>query len=134
VSWNGNSTTLKLTLYAARVTMTLSADRQSATGGIIGGVLNTEELVTEAEKLAYLLGLCGSSTAATLETLVRQASDIMSDGTQDTTKVCDGISVGFGFDMAPAQIGSVGPPTPPPVTCPGTGGSGTGGTGGTGGA
>jgi hypothetical protein len=118
VSLNGNSTTLKLTLYAARVTMTLAADRKSATGGIIGGVLKTEELVTEAKKIGYLLGICTSSTLTQVETLIRQASDIMSDGTQDTTKVCDGISVGFGFDMKPAQIGIVGPAALPPVTCP----------------
>jgi hypothetical protein len=124
LSLNGKSTALKLTLYDARLTMTLSEDRLSATGGIIGGVLNTEELVTEADKLVYLLGLCGTSTQTTIETLIRQASDIMSDGTQDPTKTCNGISVGFGFDMSPAQIGSVGPAAPPPVTCQGTGGSG----------
>jgi hypothetical protein len=118
VSLNGNNSSLKLTLYAARLTMTLAADRKSATGGMIGGVLNTEELVTEAKKLIFLAGLCSDMTAlTTVETLIRQASDIMADGTQDPTKVCNGISVGFGFDMKPAQVGSVGPAAPPPVTC-----------------
>jgi hypothetical protein len=122
VTLNGLTTTLKLTLHAAQVTMTLAADRQSATGGIVGGVLNTEELVAEVDKLGYLFGICGTSALTQLETLVRQASDIMSDGTQDTTKVCDGISLGFGFDMAPAQIGVVGPASPAPVTCSSDGG------------
>ena len=36
-------------------------------------------------------------------TAVRQASDIMADGTQDTTKMCDGISVG----LWPEQYGDL---------------------------
>jgi hypothetical protein len=44
------STSLKLTLYAAQTTMTLSEDRKSATKGIISGVLNTEELVAECQE------------------------------------------------------------------------------------
>src|SRR5262249_32682706 len=40
-AYNGNVTTLKMTLYAAHVTMTLSADRKSSTAGTIAGVLNT---------------------------------------------------------------------------------------------
>jgi hypothetical protein len=42
----------------------------------------------------------------------------MTDGTQDPTKVCDGISVGLGFDMKPAQIGVVAPPAAPSMSCP----------------
>jgi hypothetical protein len=91
---------------------------------MIGGVLNTEDLVAEADKLVYLLGECGTSAQTQIETLIRQASDIMADGTQDPTKVCNGISVGFGFDMKPAQIGSVGPAAPPVVTCNPDGGAG----------
>ncbi len=117
-NFGGKSTSLKLSLYAAQLTMTLAADRKSATSGMLGGVLNTEEFVAEVNKVGYLLGLCGNSALTTLITLVRQASDILTDGTQDPTKVCNGISVGFGFDMKPAQIGIVGPAAPPVVTCP----------------
>src|SRR5262249_30976103 len=102
---NGKSTSLDLTLHAARLTMTLSADRRSATGGMLGGVINTEEFVAEVKKIGYLLGLCTDPLLATLITQVRQASDILSDGTQDPTKTCDGISMGMTFTMAPAQIG-----------------------------
>jgi hypothetical protein len=132
VMLNGKTTSLKLTLNDAHVSMTLSADRKSGMMGMIGGVLDTEELVVEADKLIYLLGYCGTTEQTLVEQLIRQASDIMNDGTQDPTKVCNGISVGFGFSMAPAQIGSVGPFAPPPVTCMGTGGAGGGGTGGSG--
>jgi hypothetical protein len=118
VMTSGVSTSIKLTLYAAQLTMTLSADRLSATNGMIGGVLNTEEFVTQVNNIGVLLGLCGSSILTNLVTQVRQASDIMADGTQDTTKTCDGISVGLGFTMLPAQIGIVGPAAPAEMTCP----------------
>src|SRR5262249_26322814 len=57
----GGSTSIKLTLYAAQMTMTRSADRKSATAGTIGGILDTEEFVTEVKKVGALLGLCGTS-------------------------------------------------------------------------
>jgi hypothetical protein len=115
---NGRTNVLKLKLYAAEVTMNLSADRKSATGGMIGGVLNTEELVTQVNAVGYTLGLCGNSLLTNLLTQVRQASDIMSDGTQDPTKTCDGISIGLGFEMKQAQRGDIGPASPTQMTCP----------------
>jgi hypothetical protein len=118
LSANGNTTLLKLTLYSARATMTLSADRKTATGGMIGGVLATEEFVAEVKKVGFLLGLCTSTILPGLITQVRQASDIMQDGTQDPTKTCDGISMGITFEMAAVQLGSVGPAQPMPMTCP----------------
>jgi hypothetical protein len=111
------STSIKLSLYAAQTKMTLSADRKSATGGMISGVLNTEEFVAEVKKVGALLKLCDTEAFTTLITKVRQASDIMSDGTQDPTKTCDGISMGLGFDMSEVQIGDVGPATPVGASC-----------------
>jgi hypothetical protein len=113
-----SSTSIKLTLYAAHTTMNLSPDRKSATGGVIGGVLNTEEFVAEIKKVGALLGLCDSSLFENLLTQVRQASDIMADGTQDPTKTCDGISMGLNFEMKEVQIGAVGPKTPVGDSCP----------------
>jgi hypothetical protein len=113
----GQTTNLKLTLHAAQVTMNLTVDRKSAVNGMIGGVLNAQELITELKKVAYLLQICGNAGLAGLEAQVLQACDILTDGTQDTTKVCDGISVGIGFDMKPAQIGAVAPPAPISPSC-----------------
>jgi hypothetical protein len=118
LSSNGNTTLIKLALYDARATMTLSADRKSATGGIIGGVLSTTDFVTEMKKVGYLLGLCGSPILDGLVTEAEQASDIMADGTQDTTKTCDGISIGISFEMKAVQLGGVGPASPMANTCP----------------
>ncbi len=109
---------IHLTLHAARLTMSLSADRKSATAGMIGGVLDTEALVAEYEKLGYALGICSTSLLGPLVTQVRQASDIMADGTQDPTKTCNGISIGLGFEVQPAQLGGVGPAVPASASCP----------------
>jgi hypothetical protein len=111
------STFMRLTFHAARVTMTLSGDRTSATSGRLGGVLDTEELVAEVEKVGAILGVCGSSLLDSLLTSIRQASDILADGTQDPSRTCDGISIGLAFEMAPAQRGDVGPMRSAP-TCP----------------
>jgi hypothetical protein len=113
-----DTASIKLTLHSARVTMNLSADRKSATGGMIGGVLDIEELVAELEKVRVLVGKCGDAAFAAMETQLRQASDIMLDGTQDPTKTCNGISMGLGFEMKAAQIGDVGPATPAGNSCP----------------
>ena len=109
---------MKLTLYAAKMTMTLSADRKSATGGMIGGVLNTEEFVAEVKKVGALFMFCGQPLFDNLVTQTRQASDIMSDGSQDPTMPCDGISMGLGFEMQEAQLGGVGPANPVGMSCP----------------
>jgi hypothetical protein len=118
ISTATNTTSIKLTLYAAHLTMTLAADRKSATGGMIGGVLNTEEFVAEVKKVGVLLGLCSSPLFASLLTQVRQASDIMADGTQDPEQTCDGISMGLGFELKEVQLGDVGPATPVGMACP----------------
>lgn len=111
------NTSIKLTLHSARVTMFLSEDRKSATGGIIGGVLNTEELVAEVKKIGALLNLCGAAFDNIIEQ-VRQASDIMTDGTQDPAQTCDGITIGLNFNMKPAQLGGVGPKAEVGMSCP----------------
>ena len=118
VTIKGKSASIKLTLYSATATMTLSEDRKSATGGTIGGVLNTEEFVAEVKKIGVLLDFCGNALFDGIITQVRQASDIMADGTQDPTKICNGISMGLGFEMKEAQIGDVGKAAPVGMACP----------------
>jgi hypothetical protein len=112
------TTSIKLTLHAAQVTMTLAADRKSATGGILGGVLDTEELVAEVNKIGYSTGLCNSPLFTNLLTTIRQASDIVADGSQDPAKTCNGISIGLGFEMREVQRGPVGPAAPVAMSCP----------------
>ena len=111
------STSIKLTLYAAQTTMILAEDRKSATGGMIGGVLDTEEFVAEIKKIGHLLNLCDGSLFTNLVDQVRQASDIMADGTQDPNKTCNGISMGLGFEMKQVLLGDVGPPATVGMAC-----------------
>ncbi|MBK8252222.1 MAG: hypothetical protein IPK82_06085 [Polyangiaceae bacterium] len=111
------TTSIKLTLYAARTTMTLAEDRKSATSGTIGGVVNTEDVVAEVKKIGALLDLCDTAILDSMLSQVRQASDIMADGTQDPNQTCDGISIGLKFEMKEAQIGSVGPASPVGDSC-----------------
>jgi hypothetical protein len=116
--FDGKATTIKLALYAAQVQMELSADRKSATGGVIAGVLDTEEFVDQAKRIGWLAGMCGETIFDNVLAQVRQASDILIDGTQDPTKMCNGISIGIHFEMKEVQIGDVGPVAPKGEACP----------------
>ncbi|MBN4050360.1 hypothetical protein JYT28_01240 [Desulfobulbus sp. AH-315-M07] len=103
-------------LHHAFITMVLSPDHQSASNGIIAGVIDTEQHVDQMRKLAgsFDPGLCEGTTFESLADQLRQASDILKDGTQDPTRICDGISIGIGFEAVRAQIGDIAPATPPP--------------------
>ena len=109
---------IKLTLHSAKMQMKLADDHKSATGGMIGGVLNTEEFVAEVKKVGALLDLCGTAVMDNIVNQVRQASDIMTDGTQDVNSTCDGITMGMGFEMKEVQLGEVGPPATVGDACP----------------
>ena len=115
---NGNLSNLKLTLYSAQMVMNLSSDRRSATGGVIGGVLDTEEFLVQMKKIAWLGGLCDNALFDGLVTDVRRASDMLTDGTQDPNKECNGISLGVQFEMKEVQLGDVGPAAPVGMACP----------------
>lgn len=118
ITFNDQSALLKLTLYGAQVTMELSDDRRSATSGVIAGVLNTEEVIDQVKKIAFIEGLCEEATYQQILTAVRRASDILADGSQDPTMTCDGISFGLRFEMSEVQLGGVGPFAPVGMSCP----------------
>ncbi|MDC0741158.1 hypothetical protein [Polyangium mundeleinium] len=109
---------LRLPIHLARIAMHLDADLQGATAGQISGVIYTQDLSDEVAKLAARFdeSFCdpNSPTLQSILKQLRQASDIMSDGTQDPTKPCDAISIGVGFTMKSAQLGAVVPAAPPP--------------------
>ncbi|WP_437676662.1 hypothetical protein [Sorangium sp. So ce131] len=112
---------LALTIRAARMTAELDADHKSARKGVIGGVIETEALVEEVRFLISRVAprYCGDVAIEALVKQIRAASDIMKDGTQDHDKVCDGISVGLGFNARQVQIGGTAPSAAPRSgTCP----------------
>jgi hypothetical protein len=115
---------IALPIRRAVISMEITGVGASATAsrGMIAGVLETEELVEPIEDAAAALvpELCNSTTTDAILDQVRQASDIMLDGTNgNPATTCNAISVGFGFDARPVKLGGVAPagqPTPDP--CP----------------
>ena len=76
----------------------------------------------------------GGPTVESILNQIRQASDIMSDGSQQAGTPCTGISIGLGFDATEVTVDGVGAAAmPQPDPCDGgAGGMGTGGAGGAG--
>ncbi len=104
-----------------------------AANGTIAGVINTEELITGLQSVAGRIStsLCGSAFNGIADQ-IRQASDIISDGTNKAAVNCDGISIGLGFVgkkvMNPTKV-SVDDAAAPPDPCttpPSDGGTDTG--------
>ncbi|HTJ82202.1 MAG TPA: hypothetical protein VL400_10790 [Polyangiaceae bacterium] len=127
---------LDLNIRSAVITMELAADHSGATNGVIAGVLDTEELIAQLRDVLGAVdpSFCEGAAVEGILNQIRQASDIMKDGSQDPSATCDGISIGLGFDASPVTISKIGDPAVPgELPCQGTGGGGTGG-GGTGGA
>jgi hypothetical protein len=114
--------TLNLTIASAYITMEMDASHKHGTKGVIAGVLNADTLVGELQKVAGSFDptFCDPTNATfqSIATQILQASDILSDGTQDPTKQCDGISIGLGFDAELVTLGAVLPVgNPPPDPC-----------------
>jgi hypothetical protein len=107
--------TLALPISSAIISMDLDASHTSADNGTIAGVLETEVLITELQKVVggFQPSLCEGPTIEGILNQIRQASDIMKDGTQDPSKTCDGISIGIGFSTKQVQLGPIAPATVP---------------------
>ncbi|HVH42301.1 MAG TPA: hypothetical protein VM925_08150 [Labilithrix sp.] len=97
--------------------------------GTIAGVINTEEFVQAITSVAgrFDKSLCGGSDLVKdIQGRIREASDMLSDGTQDPSKTCDGISIGLGFTAK--RVGTptkaVDPTGPPDDPCADAGGGG----------
>ncbi len=104
---------ITLKIHKAQVSLTLSADHKSATGGLIGGVLDTDEFINEIKKAIYAINPAFCGLIGQIEPNMRQASDILEDGSQSAATTCNGISIGFGFTMKEIQLGGVGPKAQP---------------------
>ncbi len=114
---------LSLTIHKAIVTFDHTA-AGLADNGTIAGVIGTEELITGLKAVAGRIStsLCTGSAFDGIAGQIKQASDIMHDGTQSADQTCDGISIGLGFVAKqignPAKVGSLGTPTPDPCSAP----------------
>lgn len=107
--------TLSLTIGSALLAVKLDPDHKGGREGTIAGVLETEVLISEIKKVAgaFSKDLCSGSTIESIANQLRQASDILKDGTQDPNKTCDGISIGLGFDVEQVVLGPIAEPAQP---------------------
>lgn len=92
----------------ARVTLNLN-DPSSSAAGTVSGVMNTELTIESLRDVAGQIStsLCSGPTMDSVAQQIAAASDIMADGTQDPSQLCNGISIGFGFDARHAYVGTV---------------------------
>lgn len=99
-------------IHKARITMTISPDGKTATNGTLSGVASREALAEAVGKLFGFVdrSLCEGSIVEGIEMSVRQAADIMADGTQNPDAECDGISIGIGFEATRFVPNAVGLP------------------------
>ncbi len=124
---------LDLTITQAVITCAHTAG--SCGNGTIAGVINTEDLITKLKKVAGRIStsLCQGSAFESIAQQIRQASDIMADGTNASGKSCDGISIGLGFDSKeiglPKTVGTLAPPSDDPCNMTDAGPADTGGGG-----
>lgn len=88
--------------------------------GTLSGVVPTEAFIAAFERVAGAISaqLCGGSTIDSIRQTIRQASDILADGTQDPNQPCNGLSIGIGFEAAPVVVaGIANAPAPTPDPC-----------------
>lgn len=114
---------LSLTINKAIISFKHNPATKSLEEGTIAGVINTEEFVNGISSVAgrFSTDLCSGSTVEGIKGSIRQASDMLADGSQDPSKSCDGISIGLGFTAK--QVGAptktVTPGEAPPDPCAG---------------
>ena len=117
LSISGYSLALKITKAVITADLSDVGSTAKATKGLIAGIIPTEQLISELKKIAgsFDKSMCEGSTFETIAQSIRGASDIMADGTNgDSSKTCDGISIGLGFEGVAVQLGGIAPAATPP--------------------
>lgn len=99
---------VSIKIINARITMEMDEERTDVARGIIAGVIESEPFIDELRNVAGAFddSLCEGSLFDSIAVQIRQASDIMSDGTNgDSERVCDAISIGLGFTAKRVVLG-----------------------------
>lgn len=112
----GSRATLHVPLQHAHARMTISPDGKTATKGVLSGVIGTEDLVRAFRDAAPTLDtpMCDDDSVNTIVDEIRSASDILTSGSQDPNRICNGVSFGIGFEAVAATPGDIAPPAAPP--------------------
>ncbi len=83
----------------------------------LSGVVPIEAIAQETRRVAggFDTSLCQGNTIDSIVTQVRQAADMMLDGTHGVAnETCNALSIGLGFDAVRAELGEpVADPAPP---------------------
>jgi len=114
----GDGLDLDVPIGAVRVTARVQP--KGLAQGTISGVIPVDAFAQSLRNAAARTSssFCSGSTIEALLAQIRQAADILVDGSQDPAKACNGISIGIGFDAVPATIGeTLKDPTPLPNPC-----------------
>lgn len=90
--------TLSLTINKAIITFKHQPPNDLV-DGTIAGVIGTQEFVDGISSVAgsFDTSLCEGTTVEGIKDSIRQASDMLADGSQASGGACTGISVGLGF-------------------------------------
>ncbi len=120
VTFGAAGIAIPLRIYQAQIVMRLDPTHTSATQSELSGVIDTEELIATISDAAGAFDplLCNGAILQQVANQIRQASDLMADGTQGPGATCNGISVGLGFSASAVHLGGIGPGFVPPDTCP----------------
>jgi hypothetical protein len=118
---------LSISVHGALITFAPNSPG-SVTNGTIAGTLITSELVSSLQGVAGSISasLCSGSAFNSIAQQIEQASDIIIDPTSGAVsntsgQMCNGISIGLGFDAteiaAPVAADIEAPPPPAPNPC-----------------
>jgi hypothetical protein len=103
-----------------QIVATVSADGTALTDGVVAGIFPVEAFVSAARPIAVGIdrsSICKGSAFESIAQQLRQAAEILVDGTQAPNRDCDGISFGIGFEAKLTTLGPVVDPTVTPDVC-----------------
>jgi hypothetical protein len=109
---------LPITIHDGVITFT-HPSHSVAAWGVISGVVYTQEFLDALQALAGQIStsLCGSAFDGIAQQ-IRQAQEILQDGSNNANASCDAISIGIGFDAVlvhdPTTVATAPPPPPNP--------------------
>ncbi|MCC6528348.1 MAG: hypothetical protein IT373_37230 [Polyangiaceae bacterium] len=107
----------------ATVTLELDESREEVTLGMMGGVLDVDELVDILYRTSSG-SFCTDGKVESLANTLRACADTRTDGRGGAELPCNGVSVGVAFRGARVVLGAPATPPPPVAGCWATGGSG----------
>jgi hypothetical protein len=90
----------KLAVPVTHVQIVMTVSSYGGSFGTISGIIPVEPFVQAVQSSFY----CPQENVDSIVESIREAADILLDGSQDPRKTCDGISFGLGFDAAPASV------------------------------